>query len=89
MNDDRRRLDEPRTVRRVVLAVYLVSGLLLSADLFYAKSTHFWFESWFGFYAVFGFAVSFTLVLTAKQMRKLLRRDEDYYERQEPAQHDE
>ena len=89
MNDDPRWLDEPRNVRRVVLAVYLVCGLLLLADLFYTKSAHFGFERWFGFYPVFGFAVSFSLVLTAKQMRKLVGRDEDYYERQEQARHDE
>lgn len=83
MNDDRRWLDEPRNVRRVVFAVYLVCGLLLLADLLYAKTPHFSFESWFGFYPVFGFAVSFTLVLTAKELRRVLRRDEDYYERQE------
>lgn len=89
MSDDRRRLDEPRNVRRVVLAVYLVCGLLLLADLFHTKTPHFSFEGWFGFYPVFGFVVSFTLVLTAKEMRKVVRRDEDYYEPREPARHDE
>jgi hypothetical protein len=81
MNDDRRWLDEPRNVRRVVYGVYLVCGLLLLTDLLYAKSPHFSFENWFGFYPVFGFVVSFSLVLTAKELRRLLRRDEDYYER--------
>lgn len=85
MSDGRRRLDEPRNVRRVVFAVYLVCGLLLLADLLYSKTPHFSFERWFGFYPVFGFVVSFTLVLTAKQLRRLLRRDEDYYEGQERA----
>jgi hypothetical protein len=83
MNDDRRWLDEPRNVGRVVIGVYLVCGVLLLADLLYVKTPHFSFENWFGFYPVFGFAVSFTLVLTAKELRRLLRRDEDYYERHE------
>lgn len=85
MNDERRWLDEPRNVRRVVFGVYLGCGLLFLADLVYTKSSHFPFENWFGFYAIFGFVVSFTLVLTAKQLRRLLRRDEDYYERRERA----
>jgi hypothetical protein len=85
MNDDRRWLDEPRNVRRIVYGLYLVCGMLLLADLLYVKTSHFSFESWFGFYPVFGFVVSFTLVLTAKQLRRVLRRDEDYYERQERA----
>jgi hypothetical protein len=85
MTDDRRRLDEPRTVRRIVHAVYLVCGLLLLADLLYVKTPHFSFENWFGFYPVFGFVVSFSLVLAAKELRRLLRRDEDFYERRERA----
>ena len=85
MTDDRRRLDEPRSVRRIVHAVYLVCGLLLLADLLYVKTPHFSFENWFGFYPVFGFVVSFSLVLAAKELRRLLRRDEDFYERRERA----
>ncbi len=88
MKDDRRGLDEPRNVRLVVRALYLVCGLLLLTDLLYAKSPHFTFENWFGFYPVFGFVVSFSLVLVAKQLRHLLRRDEDYYERREQAADD-
>jgi hypothetical protein len=85
MTDDRRRLDEPRNVQRIVYAVYLVCGLLLLTDLLYVKTPHFSFENWFGFYPVFGFVVSFSLVLSAKELRRLLRRDEDFYERQERA----
>lgn len=80
MSDDRRWLDEPRNVRRVAFALYLVCGLLFLADLLYVKSPHFTFESWFGFYGLFGFLVSFSLVLTAKELRRVLRRREDYYE---------
>ena len=85
MTDDRRWLDEPRNVRRIVHAVYLVCGLLLLTDLLYDKTPHFSFENWFGFYPLFGFVVSFSLVLSAKELRRLLRRDEDFYERRERA----
>ena len=85
MNDDRRWLDEPRNVRRIVYGLYLVCGLLLLTDLLYVKTPHFSFENWFGFYPVFGFVVSFSLVLSAKELRRLLLRDEDFYERQERA----
>jgi hypothetical protein len=89
VNNDRRRLDEPRTVRRVVFTLYTVCGALLLADLLYVKHPHFSFEGWFGFYPIFGFGVSFSLVLAAKELRRLLRREEDYYERRERAHHDE
>lgn len=88
MNDDPRWLDDPRNVRRIVYALYTLCGLIFLADLLYAKHPNFAFEGWFGFYAVFGFAVSFTLVLTAKEMRRVLRRDEDYYDEPERAQDD-
>ena len=80
MNDDRRWLDKPRNVTRIVYGLAALCALALVADFFYAKHPHFDIERWPGFYAVYGFVVSVTLVLTAKQLRKLLRRDEDYYE---------
>ena len=80
MSDDRRWLDEPRNVTRIVYLLAGLCALALVADFFYAKHPYFDVERWPGFYAVYGFVVSVTLVLTAKQLRKLLRRDEDYYE---------
>jgi len=78
--DDRRWLDHPRNVTRLVRGLYVLCGLAFLADLLYRKHPHFEVEHWFGFYAGFGFLASVTLVLTAKQLRKLLMRDEDYYE---------
>jgi hypothetical protein len=81
VNDDRRWLDEPRNVTRLVSGLAVLCALALVADLFYPKDPYFAIEGLPGFYAVYGFAVSTALVLTAKQLRRLLRRDEDYYER--------
>lgn len=86
MNDDRRRgLDDPRTVTRIVWGLVALCALLFLADLFYVKHPHFEVEGWFGFYPVYGFIGSVALVLSAKELRKLLRRDEDYYERDRDA----
>lgn len=38
-------------------------------------------EGWFGFYAVYGFVAYVLLVLIARQLRKVLMRAEDYYDR--------
>lgn len=84
MKPEERWLDKPRNVRKIVFGLYTVCALLLLADLFYVKSAHFFFEDWFGFYALFGFVGSLTLVLTAKELRRLLKRDEDYYDRGRP-----
>ena len=55
-------------------------ALLFCADLFYDKHAHFDWEGWFGFHALFGFLTFFGLVLAGKHLRKLLMRDEDYYD---------
>jgi len=47
----------------------------------YHKQTHFFFEKWFGIYGLFGFTACVCLVLAAKVMRKMLKREEDYYDR--------
>jgi len=39
------------------------------------------FEALWGFYAIYGFVACVVLVLLAKEMRKILMRDEDYYDR--------
>lgn len=53
---------------------------LLSIDLFYHKHGHFEFETWFGFFAFFGLSAYATIVLSAKQLRRVLKRDENYYD---------
>ena len=66
---------------------YVFPGLLticialLVADLFYDKHPHFTVEGWFGFYPFVGFVAFFIIVMTGKPLRKLLMRDEDYYDR--------
>jgi hypothetical protein len=78
--NDPRWLDDPRNVTRIVYGLAALCVLSLVADLFYAKHPHFGFEGWFAFYPVYGFLGSVGLVLSAKWLRRGLRRDEDYYE---------
>ena len=80
MNDDRRWLDEPRNVTRIVYGLVALCTVVLLAGFFVDRESHFAVEDWPGFYAVYGFVVSVALVLSAKQLRRLVRRDEDYYE---------
>jgi hypothetical protein len=88
MNDDRRWLDEPRNATRLVYGLAGLSALALVADVFYAKQPYFAVEGWPAFYPVYGFVGSVLLVLTAKRLRRLVRRDEDYYERPEKPRDD-
>ena len=76
-------LDQPRNVTRVYYALWVICVVLLLVDLLpgYDKHAHFRWENIFGFYGIFGFAVFFGVVLAGKELRKLLMRDEDYYDR--------
>ena len=81
MTEERKRwLDEPRNVKRIFWSVWAVCGLLFVADAFYEKHPHFEVEGWFGFYGIFGFVACVGLVLAAKVLRKIVKRDEDYYD---------
>ena len=74
-------LDRPGSIDLVYRAVVAVCALLLSLDFFYVKHTELEIERYFGFYGIYGFVCCVFLVLAAKEVRKLLRRDEDYYDR--------
>ena len=50
------------------------------AELFIHRHTIHLLEDIFGFYALYGFVACVALVLIATQMRKVLMRDEDYYD---------
>ena len=81
MDREKRHLfDDPANVRRLLYGFYAVCIVLLGLDLVHHRHvSHAW-ESLFGFYALFGFVACVVLVLVAKEMRKLLMRDEDYYD---------
>ena len=83
MNDDNRKrwLDSPGNVNKIYYGLWIACALSILADFFYDKHGYFHFEEWFGFHAWFGFVACVGLVLLSKQLRKLLKRPEDYYDR--------
>lgn len=74
-------LDEPTNVTRLCYGLLAVCGLLLIAGLFVHRHPHFEIEETFGFHAWFGFIVFTIVVLAGKQLRYVVKRDEDYYDR--------
>jgi uncharacterized membrane protein len=81
MKPERKRwLDDPRNVTRLVWLLAAVCVALVLGDLAYHKHVHFAFEGWFGLYGFFGFAAFFFIVMAGKYLRKILMRDEDYYD---------
>jgi len=90
-NQRRHFFDRPENVRLVLRVLFSVCAVVFCLDLVslllrfagwhelrHAESA--W-EGLPGFYAIFGFVACVALVLAAKQMRKILKRDEDYYDR--------
>jgi hypothetical protein len=75
-------LDDPKNVDKVYWSVIVTCAVLFLLDAFYEKHPEFAMEKIFGFYGLYGFIACVGLVLAAKEMRKFLKRDEDYYDRE-------
>ena len=73
-------LDDPANVTKLVRALFVVCGALVVAGFLVHIHGHFDFETWPAFYGVFGFVTFFGMVLAGKHLRRLLMRDEDYYD---------
>jgi hypothetical protein len=80
-DEPKRWLDDPATVRKIIIALVVVCAALFLADAFYTKHPVHWLEATFGFHALYGFVMCVGLVLGAKVMRVFLMRNEDYYDR--------
>ncbi len=79
-NGKRHLFDNPRNVKRVIRSLYAICAVIFGLDFFVQRNVEHPWESVFGFYAFFGFLFCIFLVLAAKEMRKVVRRDEDYYD---------
>ena len=78
-------LDDRSWVERNVQLIFrtLVGAclVLLVAELFYDHHAYFEIDGLPGFYAVFGFVAFFFIVYAGKGLRRLIMRNEDYYDR--------
>ncbi len=72
-------MDSRAFADRVLRLVVALCVLLVASDLFSARHGRYGGEGWPGFQGAFGFASSVLLVLAAVQLRRWLKRDEDYY----------
>lgn len=72
-------LDNMKNVDRIVYGIYGICALLVLADFFYKKKYYVSVENIPGIYAYYGFFMCAGLVLGARAMRLVLKRDEDYY----------
>lgn len=72
--------DNPRNVSILKLSLYIICALLILLDfILHRHVLHEW-EHITGFYAIFGFVAYLVIVQGANQLRKLVKRKEDYYD---------
>jgi hypothetical protein len=72
---------EPEVVKKIVYGLYVACAAVAASDFFYHKHGHYDFEQWPAFHAGYGWLSCVVLVVLAAQMRKVVMRDEEYYER--------
>lgn len=75
--------DDPGNVKLLLRIFYVVCAVLILVDFVFHRHTVHPIEHWWGFYPLYGFVACVTLVLVAKEMRKVLMRDPGYYDRGE------
>ncbi len=74
-------LDNPKHIDYLVWALVALCVLVAGADFFYVKHPHFDVEHIRNFYGFYGFACFVFIVFAGKLLRKLVMRDEGYYDR--------
>lgn len=81
MAEKRYWLDSKANVTKLVRGLWAICTLLLLADFVIHRHEEIVFAEWFGFFSIYGFAACVGLVLAAKELRKVLKRPENYYDR--------
>ncbi len=74
-------IERKANIRKIYRGVWGVCALLAIPDLFYHKHIVYKIEEFPAFYGLYGFIVCVGLVLGAKELRKLLKRNENFYDR--------
>lgn len=72
-------VDDRAKVDRFFWGLVIGGVVLTLLDLIYHKHVYFDVEHYFGFYSAYGFFMCAALVIAAKMMRLVLKRDETYY----------
>jgi hypothetical protein len=72
--------DRPQTIKWILRIFYSICVLLVIVDFIVHRHIETAIEKVPAFYAIYGFVACVILVLIATEMRKVLMRDEHYYD---------
>ena len=81
MNDPRHWLYRPGNVTKLWRWGGIVLALTVAAQVYWPVHGHFGFDGWFAFNAVYGFLACVAMVLFAKVLGWLVKREDTYYAR--------
>ena len=84
-NADDHWLARPTTIRLLWRVFAAVLALTVLTQIIIGVKGYFGVDGWFAFGAVFGFLSCLAMVLVAKGLGFVLKRNEDYYTREEDA----
>ena len=73
-------LARPATIRLLWRILWVVLALTVAAHLVIKVKGYFVIDAWYGFGAVFGFLACVLMVIVAKFLGVVLKRDQDYYQ---------
>jgi hypothetical protein len=79
-SDKQHLFDDPANVTRLLRFFYGACIILVIVDFFVHRHVEMWWEKIPAFYALYGFVACVVLVIAAKAMRKVVMREEDYYD---------
>ena len=68
-------------IRWIIRIFHVICAALLAADILFHRHIAHSIEDVFGFYGFYGFISCWLLVVLAKQLRRLVKRAEHYYDR--------
>lgn len=72
--------DDPKNVKRLLVIFFITLAVLLLVDFFIHKHAEFDWEAVPCFFAAYGFVSCVLLIFVAKVLRRIVKRDEDYYD---------
>ena len=70
--------DNLQNVKRILYIFFTIAAGLLLTDFFFHRHVSVEIEKFFGFYAFFGLIGSVFLVLSAKELRKIIKKTKHY-----------
>ena len=72
--------EKPGTIKLLWVLLYAVCVFTLVPEFFLERHPHFTHDHYFGFFAVLGFVACALLIIIAKGIGFVLKKNEDYYD---------